>query len=267
MKIAIPKRRRVRSEEGAVMLIVLLVLLTATTLAATSLQTTQFELRSAGYNRAAVQTEYVSEAAAMTTFSWVDATAMDKSFMLHLQAWNNSDPPPMGVFGEPEIPSDNRRNSNRTQWIQQKALMHYTMPPITRSGFVNGTFADPIGTLGPRSTYLPGIQVVPGSPGADEANYVVDMYDCRQLPNTATVGYQVNQGGSGTLHEVQFYCVVTSRGRSYVPYPTSTTNLPSKKWSVPNGAGLNSGAFIVNRFTMAHDARGTLVTPPIILSQ
>lgn len=266
MKIPMRKRRRARSEEGAVMLIVLLVLLTATTLAATSLQTTEFELRSAGYNRGAVQTEYVAEAAAMTTFSWVDATAMDGSFMRHLQAWNLGNPPPMDVFGEPEIPLDSRRNSNRTQWIQQKALMAYTIPPLTATGYANGTFVDPIGTFGPRSTYVPGIQIDAGS-GLGETNYVVDMYDCRQLPNTATVGYQVNQGGSGTLHEVQFYCVVTSRGRSYVPYGADLTTRPSKKWSVLGGQTLNAGAYIVNRFTMAHDARGTLVTPPIIMSQ
>lgn len=265
MKTPIRKRRRARSEEGAVMLIVLLVLLTATTLAATSLQTTEFELRSAGYNRAAIQNEYVSEAAAMTTFSWVDATTMDGSFMLHLQAWNLGKPPPMDVFGEPEIPDDNRRNSNRTQWIQQRALMPYTIPPITAAGYANGTFIDPIGTFGPRSKYVPGVQV-DSQAGAGEVNFVVDMYDCRQLPNTATVGYQVNQGGSGSLHEVQFYCVVTSRGRSFVPYGTDTSTRPSKKWSVPGGQTLN-GSYVVNRFTMAHDSRGTLVTPPIILSQ
>src|SRR5262245_52969481 len=115
----VPIRRRTRSrrsEEGAVMLIVLLILLTATTLAATSLQTTQYELRSSGYNRAAVQTEYVSEAAAATTFAWVDATAMDRSFMLHLQAWNAQGGPDLGYFGEPPLAAEHRLNANRTQW-------------------------------------------------------------------------------------------------------------------------------------------------------
>jgi hypothetical protein len=92
------------------------------------------------------------------------------------------------------------------------------------------------------------------------------MYDCIQLPNTETPGYQVNQGGSGTLHEVQLYCVVTSRGRSYVPYGADPNARPNKKWSVPGGQTLG-GTYVVNRFTMAHDSRGTLVTPPIILSQ
>jgi hypothetical protein len=202
----------------------------------------------------------------MTTFSWVDAAAMDGSLRTHLDAWNKNAPPAMDVFGEPEIPLESRRNSNRTQWSQQKMLMNFTMPPLTRAGFANGTFVDPIGTLGPRSTYIPGIQIDSGT-GPGEVNYVVDMYDCQQLPPTAAVGYQVNQGGSGTVHQVQFYCVVTSRGRSYVPYPTSSSNRPTKSWSVPGGPTLNAGAYIVNRFTMAHDARGTLITPPMILSQ
>jgi hypothetical protein len=80
------------------------------------------------------------------------------------------------------------------------------------------------------------------------------MYDCRQLPNTGSAGSQVNQGGSGTLQQVQFYCVVTSRGRAFIP------GAPTKKWT------MLAGDYIVNRFTMGHDSRGTIVTPPIILS-
>ncbi|HET8934936.1 MAG TPA: hypothetical protein VFN67_15920, partial [Polyangiales bacterium] len=76
------------------MMIVLLIVLTATTLAATSLQSTQFELRNSGYGRAALQTQYVSEAAAMTTLAWVDATSLDKSLLRHLDAWKAADRPP-----------------------------------------------------------------------------------------------------------------------------------------------------------------------------
>jgi hypothetical protein len=257
-------RARRRSEEGAVMLIVMLILLTATTLAATSLQTTQFELRSSGYNRAALQTQYISEAAASTTLAWVDATALDRSFLRHLDAWNNNvkGPPDMSLFGEPLLNAATRANSNRTQWRQQSTLSTVGIPPLTLAGFTNtnNTFTDPVGTLGPRSAYTPGLQ--PGGADPLGPDYVVDMYDCRQLPNTAAVGYQINQGGSGVLKQVQYYCVVTSRGRSYVPYPTSVNGRPTKKWTVPGAVG--SADYIVNRFTMAHDSRGTLVTPPII---
>ena len=244
------------------MLVVLLILLTATTLAATSLQSTQFELRSSGYNRAALQTEYVAEAAAVTTLAWLDATAMDGSFLKHLQA-NNDKTPLMSLFGEPDIRSDNRANANRTQWAQQSYVaQNVIIPPITQPGYSRAasTFTDPIGTFGPRSAYVPGNQNL-DDPAAG-TNYVVDMYDCRQLANTASPGYQVNQGGSGTMRSVQYYCVVTSRGRAYVPYPSGGgTSAPKKTWTLPNGA--STGAYVVNRFTMAHDSRASVITPPM----
>lgn len=243
------------------MLIVLLILLTATTLAATSLQTTQFELRSSGFNRAALQTQYVSEAAAATTLAWVDATALDRSFLRYLDAWKVA--PDMTLFGEPVLDPSTSANSSRTEWIQQKDLSTVIIPPITQSGYANSdnTFIDPVGTFGPTSAYIAGIQPRDGATVAT-TDYVVDMYDCRQLPNTAAVGYQINQGGSGVLKQVQYYCVVTSRGRAYVPYAANSTSKPTKKWVVQGGAG--NADYVVNRFTMAHDSRGTLVTPPII---
>jgi hypothetical protein len=242
-------RRSKRSESGAVMLVVMLILLTATTMAVVSLQTTQYELRASGYNRAAVQTQYVSEAGANTTIAWVDATSMDRSFLIQLSAWSGSSPE-MFKFGEPEVPASNRASANRTMWIQQKMLTTVVMPPITQPGSTEGT-TDVVGTLGPRSNYVVGIQDA-GNVGITD--YVVDLYDCRQLPNTGSPGSQVNLGGSGTLRETQFYCVVTSRGRSYVP------GSPTKTWSLPNGNN-----YIPNRFTMGHDSRGTIVTPSIIL--
>ena len=252
-----------REREGAVMLVVLLILLTATTLAATSLQTTQYELRSSGYNRAALQTEYVSEAAAVTTLAWIDATTMDRSFLKHIQAWNNQvTAPSMGLFGEPDVRPDNRQNANRTQWIQQRLLTpNITMPPITQAGYTRGNFVDPIGTFGPRSVYVPGVQAGNGG----ETDYVVDLYDCQPLSNTGTTGYQVNYTGSGSLRFFQYYCVVTSRGRAYVPYPGGVAVAPTKKWSIPNGGA--NGDYIVNRFTMAHDSRGAIITPPMSQGQ
>ncbi|MET0386431.1 MAG: hypothetical protein ABW321_10755 [Polyangiales bacterium] len=248
------------------MLVVLLILLTGTALAATALQTTQFELRSSGYNRAAVQTQYVSEAAAMTTFAWIDAISLDRGFLRYLESWRGT-PPLMGVFGEPDVPTSNRANANRTQWDQQQALLTGTiLPPITVAGFTNGTtVTDPVGTFGPRSTYVPGVQI---ADAVSPVNYVVDLYDCRQLPNTGSVGFQINQGGSGSLRQFQYYCVVTSRGRSYVPFAGGARLSPTKTWQIPNavnsgGTSAAAGAYVVNRFQMAHDSRGTIVTPPI----
>lgn len=251
------KRRPAREREGAVMLIVLLIVLTATTLAATSLQSTQFELRNSGYNRAALQTQYVSEAAAMASLAWIDATAMDRSFMQHINKWAESGlTPSMAQFGEPEIPMGNPANANRLQWVTQESLNANAIPPLTYANYAKGTYTDQYGSLGPRSTYVAGNQM---EDNVVSANYVVDLYDCRRLANTAAAGYQVNQGGSGTIQYFQLYCVVTSRGRTYVPYAAGAPTRPTKTWSI-NG----NVPYVVNRFTMAHDSRGAVITPPMI---
>lgn len=240
------------------MLIVLLIVLTATTLAATSLQSTQFELRNSGYNRAALQTQYVSEAAAMTSLAWIDATALDRSFMEHVNKWSEITPN-MAMFGEPEILTSNPAAANRMQWVYQQSLANVSIPPITFPGYQQGAFTDVYGSLGPSSTYVPGNQMDDNVVGT---NYVVDMYDCRRLSNTATAGYQVNQGGSGTLQYFQMYCVMTARGRTYVPYAGAAAARPTKTWTVRGGS--TDVAYLVNRFTMAHDSRGAVITPPMI---
>jgi hypothetical protein len=124
-------------------------------------------------------------------------------------------------------------------------------------GARKGGLEDRLGSLGPRNNYVPGAQI---GDGLGEPNYVVDLYDCRQLPNTGTQGYQVNQGGSGTMQFVQYYCVVTSRGRTFVPFPEGTASA-TKVWRTQkNGV---SYEYKVNRFTMAHDSRGSVITPPM----
>ena len=241
-------RRTARSREGAVMLVVMLILVTATAMAAVSLQTTQFELRGSGYGRSALQTQYVSEAGASTTLAWVDGMSMFEGFKAHLNAWNAAPAPPdLQLFGEPAFTAANRRNANRTQWVQQKYLTGApaVMPPITRPNENN----DVVGTLGPRSPYVPGVR----NPELDPppTDYVVDLYDCLPMTATASVGTQVNYGGSGTLIPIQYYCVVTSRGRAYIP------GTPTKIWQLP---GKN---FEVSRLSMSHDSRGMIITPPM----
>ena len=111
------ERLRRRREEGAVMLIVMLILLTATALAGITMQATEYELRAAGFSRSAMQTQYVSEAAMSTTLSWIDATSLDRSIMIHLELWNDTSkkPPQLELFGEPMLTNANRQDANRTR--------------------------------------------------------------------------------------------------------------------------------------------------------
>lgn len=245
-------KKHKRSEEGAVMLVVMLILLTATALAGVSLQATQYELRAAGFDRTAVQTQYVSEAAMSTTLSWIDTTSLDRSIMQHIDVWNKTAKgPDVGLFGEPSLTTTNRQDSNRTQWSQQSRLTAVTLPPITVTNASN----DPIGTFGPKSTYTPGTED-PNITNPAVSDYVVDMYDCRRLTGAGTPGSQVNTSGSGAIRQFQLYCVVTARGRSFM-FGTFTGK--TKTWKTSDGT-----SYVVNRYTMAHDSRGTVLSPPII---
>jgi hypothetical protein len=244
-------RSKKRSEEGAVMLVVMLILLTATALAGISLQATQYELRAAGFDRTALQTQYVSESAMATTMSWVDAISLDGSLKLHVGTWNSGrDPLDVTQFGEPTLTNLNRQDASRTQWSQQARLTTVTIPPITVTGADN----DPVGTFGPKSSYHPGTEDPDGTNPA-VSDYVVDMYDCRRLMGAGTPGTQVNQGGSGAIRVFQLYCVVTARGRSFMFGKFART----KTWQTAGGVN-----YQVNRFAMAHDSRGTIVSPPIV---
>ncbi len=236
------------------MLVVMLILLTATALAGVSLQATQYELRAAGFDRTALQTQYVSEAAMSTTLSWVDSTSLSGDILVHIGTWNAaSDPMDVTQFGEPKLTASNRGDANRTQWKQQARLTNVNLPPLTRPGSDN----DPIGTFGPRSNYSPGTED-PDVKNAALADYVVDMYDCQPLTVSGTAGSQVNQTGSGTAQQIQYYCVVTARGRSYV-----FGEFEGKKKTWRNAEG---DPYEVNRFSMAHDSRGTILSPPIVRS-
>jgi hypothetical protein len=253
-------------ERGAVMLVVMLILLTATAMGGVALQATQHEVRAAGYNRLAVQTQYVAEAAMSTTLAWIDATSLNGSFYQNqLRVWGTGThpTPEMWRFGEPEISTTNRAWANRTQWEQQIAYFEPaggqsgvgTAPLTVPGGAVQGgNFAtDAIGTFGPKSAYTPGAERTDIAP-ATMVDYVVDLYDCQQLPVTASAGSQVNQGGNA-LQQVQFYCVITARGRSY------SAGASTQTWTLPG----TTNTYQPSRFQSTHDCRGTVITPPIMI--
>jgi hypothetical protein len=240
-----------------VLLIVMLILLTTTAMASVSLQATQSELRAAGNHRVGVQTQYASEAGMVTTMAWVSATSLTGAFYTtHLDVWDKQAAPIMHKFGEPAI-VDSNRMANRTQWLQQRSLPFETAPlsvaggVMARDGLTTPA-PDLFGSFGPRTQYVPGFQTST-APSA-LVDYVVDMYDCQRLPVMATAGSLINDLGSGVPAQFQVYCVVTSRGRSYVPGAGGLT----RTW------GDGADAYVAARFSAALDSRGTLITPPIL---
>lgn len=230
------------------MLIVMMILLVATTLAGVSLQATQYELRAAGFARSALQTQYVSETALTTTIAWIEAAALDSGLSTFLNAWNSKDAgPDLTLFGEPELGTA-REHAMRFQWVtQSETLTAVTIPPLTVPGANN----DPTGSFGPRVNARPGVEN--RALATWPSDYVVDVYDCEPLHGMGTPGSQINHAGSSATRRSQFACVVTARGRSYVPGGGDRT------WADPAGK-----PYTVNRFGLAHDSRGTIVTPEFV---
>jgi hypothetical protein len=70
-------RRTARRQQGAAMLAVMLILLVATATAAVSVQSTNFELRAAGYNRRATQNKLIAEAGLAAAISVVDSVGVN----------------------------------------------------------------------------------------------------------------------------------------------------------------------------------------------
>lgn len=83
---------QLQRQEGVAMLIVLLVLLVTTAAATYSLHSVSFDLRSAGYAKQAMQTEYVAATAINAAFAYVDRIGPTSL----LSAMNGSNPPAPG---------------------------------------------------------------------------------------------------------------------------------------------------------------------------
>ncbi len=66
--------RHPKKEQGAVMIVVMLVLLAATASAVFAVHTTSYELRASGFQRQSMQSKYGAEAALSSVFGYVNAT-------------------------------------------------------------------------------------------------------------------------------------------------------------------------------------------------
>jgi hypothetical protein len=124
------------------MLVVMMVLLVATASAAVSVHSTQSELRAAGHHRQAIQTRYVSEAAMMTTISWIDQLGQSGDWQTIMDEWKAPNPPPqMWHFAEPKYcilnnactPTEEAgRHHAMSVWQdQQEALSTLITPPLS----------------------------------------------------------------------------------------------------------------------------------------
>jgi hypothetical protein len=239
------------------MLVVMLVLLVATATATISVQATQQELRSAGFQREALQARYVSETALMSTLSWVDA--LGDEFLNTWKYWETNPPPIMAYYGEPEIDPGRRHHASRAFQGQLEDLQQgVEVPPIK---IPDGN--DPASSLGGRSALI-------------ARPYVVDITDCQQSTAGHTPGAPIGGGPGSGVKVTSFYCTMTARARlcteklgspgECMANPEDGGDLlgVERDWQLTDAAGVTRN-YEQDRFQVAHDSRATFITPEMIV--
>ncbi len=173
-----PDRAR---REGAVMIVVMLVLLAVTALAVFAAQASGFELRAAGYGRQTMQAEYVSEAGLTTTLALVDVLG-PRAILFSIEQ-SRSLPggarPPMAPF-EPDL--DASKEGYRFYSADMASSTAASGAPVSSDA------------LGPRQVYQP--------------MYTVDVND--QYISSQTIPGQ-RADGLARLHFL--HATYTARGR------------------------------------------------------
>ena len=240
------RERRRERQEGAALLVIMLIIIITTAAAAVSVQNTTSEARVAGRELMMIHARYSSEAALATTIAWLDIIGGTPDFLNLWESWAAMAPPEMRVYtaGHSIEPDASRHMAARSMQPVQMMLPHI-VEPISRA-----SIADPIpdatGSFGPRQVYEP-------------EPYVVDLTDCLLAPAALSPGNQTNATTSGQTPK-QFYCVLTVRGRLSVPAVGGVAMGAGKFWS-PGGSDT-----IQDRSGVAHDARASVLTPAMLIS-
>lgn len=237
---------RSRRQEGAVMLVVMLILMVATATAALSVHATQYELQAAGHARQAMQTRYISESVAMNTVAWFDKVFdpnLGGGFSQFYQncASTTGAGAAMHKFGQPDRPGtaayDTCRLSRRNiepidpRAAHERYAVRAATSPTAPTPAAGEPPLDPIGSVGPRQAYQP------------EEDFISDV-TCRVT--------EIDKPGGSRAR--QYRCNVTARGRMLRPSPPQT-----KDWVIGT-PGPGAVTYQQNPFSTYHESRMVILT-------
>lgn len=175
------------AESGAAMLVVMLVLLTVTASATLAVYSTQFEIRAAGHQRQAMQTNAVAEAGLVATTSTIEMVGGARVLRWRMER----NPRAPGMRLSAEDPPLNSMN-NQTERFLSSDLMPGTAPNVRMA-----------------ATDATGFAL-----SAFEPRFIVDINDGYNiLPTFVGRAAGTRVDGNGTV-QLQFYvATITSRGR------------------------------------------------------
>ena len=235
------------------MMMVMLILLVATAAAAMSVHSVQTELRAAGHNRQAIQTQYVSEAAMMTTIAWLDQLAYNNVLGPLIIESDAVPMPEMFHFALPEYSSaDMRQHAMHTDADHQAKIRQdfETSPmggPQLPTAGVSAPVPDPIGSFGPQQAYEP------------QARWYAHINECQDAPLGMIAGDHAAGIRSEDRPAPKFFCVITAFGRTVLSgydnlSPVTAPGRDGHNWNVQGNVYQSS------KFAAAHDSRAMILT-------
>lgn len=192
----LPKER----EEGAVMLVVMLVVLIVTATAMFAIHSTMFELRAAGAQRRAMQTQYVAEGSLTTALAMVDNLSAG-TIDLAMQRV----PIDVGRQFTPEEPAYTQTTPHFRAYMADFSSMSGVIAPPVETASYGGSFGTTLG-------YQP--------------DFIIDINDSYD-PGRTVAGMSAT-GDSPVAYRIW---TITTRGRTrpatdyYAPGESTTTHL------------------------------------------
>ncbi len=212
------RRPRKEREEGAVMLVVMLIVLIVTATAMFAIHATMFELRAAGSQRQAMQTQYVAEGSLTAALAMVDTLGAG-SVDLAMQRV----PIPAGRQFTPEEPAYGQSTPHFRTYMSDFASMPGVIaPPVETTGYG--------GSFGTTLDYTP--------------SFIIDINDSYD-PGRTIAGMSAT-GDSPVAYRIW---TITARGRtgpatdSYAPGEPTT---PSYLARGMHETAMNSRALVIS---------------------
>jgi len=256
--------RRPGTQDGLVLISVLLVILMGTAIAMTTAHDTRYALRSAGHDRSDVQGRYGAETAMLQTLAWFDRLGPDRFYNAVIAPWKqptNPSNPPVILYTLPRYAEPNfavwTGESGVTPTLAQS--WYHDPARVNSQQFVgtsDGANEIPLQTapgeattLGVDTTGSFGLAAFQPSPTIE-----TDLYDC-------VVGLSEQLGvGQGAAKPVPLMCMAVSRHRSGL-LATDTGGLIASAWSIRSfAADGERKLFRQRRFAHLHNASAVIET-------
>lgn len=237
------KTRRARSQEGAAMIVVMLILMAATVGATFAVHATTMELRSAGQMRQALQTEYVGETGAVAALDYV--TRIGPQGLLYAISQSTASASvgvnPYAEYGEPPPADAGFGGASGAR----KPYYRMTCDPSQSQDDFSAAISGVAGGKPLETTSL-------GLHTNRTARFTVDINDhyTYQMPSPGA-----RSDGRGTFHFLG--ATITSRGRTAIEGIDSAGR--------PTTDPVTAGLTIYRKHETSNDARAQLISGPFAM--